>query len=273
MSRLFLLFVVALSSNLLARELVGERDAQVRRSIELEHAAFAELREVDRIKSEFMMLASHELRTPLTKIKAWLTLMHDAGDRLPQDARDEGLHELRLEAEHLARLTDNLLCIAQLESGEIRLKTAAVDLENVFREVIARFVESADHDRFAITVAPDAQRVLADHERLALVVACLIDNALKFSPDSEPVRVTTYRAVNKVHVEVRDNGRRIPDSDVDRVFASFYQVESPLLRQRGGFGVGLYLARQLVERMGGRIWIDNSRARGNTFVVALPVHV
>jgi signal transduction histidine kinase len=272
-SRLFLLFVVALSSNLLARELVGERDAQVRRSIELEHAAFAELREVDRIKSEFMMLASHELRTPLTKIKAWLTLMHDAGDRLPQDARDEGLHELRLEAEHLARLTDNLLCIAQLESGEIRLKTAAVDLENVFREVIARFVESADHDRFAITVAPDAQRVLADHERLALVVACLIDNALKFSPDSEPVRVTTYRAVNKVHVEVRDNGRRIPDSDVDRVFASFYQVESPLLRQRGGFGVGLYLARQLVERMGGRIWIDNSRARGNTFVVALPVHV
>jgi K+-sensing histidine kinase KdpD len=272
-SRLFLLFVVALSSNLLARELVGERDAQVRRSIELEHAAFAELREVDRIKSEFMMLASHELRTPLTKIKAWLTLMHDAGDRLPQDARDEGLHELRLEAEHLARLTDNLLCIAQLESGEIRLKTAAVDLENVFREVIARFVESADHDRFAITVAPDAQRVLADHERLALVVACLIDNALKFSPDSEPVRVTTYRAVNNVHVEVRDNGRRIPDSDVDRVFASFYQVESPLLRQRGGFGVGLYLARQLVERMGGRIWIDNSRARGNTFVVALPVHV
>jgi len=272
-SRLFLLFVVALSSNLLARELVGERDRQVRRSIELEHAAFAELREVDRIKSEFMMLASHELRTPLTKIKAWLTLMHDAGDRLPQDARDEGLHELRLEAEHLARLTDNLLCIAQLESGEIRLKTAAVDLDNVFREVIARFVESADHDRFAITVAPDAQRVLADHERLALVVACLIDNALKFSPDSEPVRVTTYRAVNKVHVEVRDNGRRIPDSDVDRVFASFYQVESPLLRQRGGFGVGLYLARQLVERMGGRIWIDNSRARGNTFVVALPVHV
>jgi signal transduction histidine kinase len=264
-SRLFLLFVVALSSNLLARELVGERDAQVRRSIELEHAAFAELREVDRIKSEFMMLASHELRTPLTKIKAWLTLMHDA--------RDEGPHELRLEAEHLARLTDNLLCIAQLESGEIRLKTAAVDLENVFREVIARFVESADHDRFALTVAPDAQRVLADHERLALVIACLIDNALKFSPDSEPVRVTTYRAVNKVHVEVRDNGRRIPDSDVDRVFASFYQVESPLLRQRGGFGVGLYLARQLVERMGGRIWIDNSRARGNTFVVALPVHV
>jgi signal transduction histidine kinase len=272
-SRLFLFFVVSLASSLLAREMVTARARQMAHTADLEHAVFAELREVDRIKSEFMMLASHELRTPLTKIKAWLTLMHDAGDRLPQDARDEGLHELRLEAEHLARLTDNLLCIAQLESGEIRLKTAAVDLENVFREVIARFVESADHDRFAITVAPDAQRVLADHERLALVVACLIDNALKFSPESEPVRVTTYRAVNKVHVEVRDNGRRIPDSDVDRVFASFYQVESPLLRQRGGFGVGLYLARQLIERMGGRIWIDNSRARGNTFVVALPVHV
>ena len=126
---------------------------------------------------------------------------------------------------------------------------------------------------FAITISPDAERVLADHERLALVIACLIDNALKFSPESEPVRVSTRRLVNKVHIEVRDNGRRIPDSDVDRVFASFYQVESPLLRQRGGFGVGLYLSRQLVERMGGKIWIDNQRARGNTFVVSLPMHV
>jgi signal transduction histidine kinase len=199
--------------------------------------------------------------------------MQDAGEKLPEDARNEGLAELRLEAEHLARLTDNLLCIAQLESGEIRLKTTAVELEGVFREVISRFVESADRERFAITISPDAERVLADHERLALVIACLIDNALKFSPESEPVRVNTRRMVNKVHIEVRDNGRRIPDSDIDRVFASFYQVESPLLRQRGGFGVGLYLSRQLVERMGGQIWIDNQRARGNTFVVALPSHV
>ena len=272
-TRTFLLFVVALTSNLLGRELFKARDRQMRQTIELEHAAFAELREVDRMKSEFMMLASHELRTPLTKIKAWLSLMHDAGDRLPQQAHDEGLAELRLEAEHLARLTDNLLCIAQLETGEIRLKTTAVELESVFREVISRFMESADHERFAMTIAPDAERVLADHERLSLTLACLIDNALKFSPESEPVRVHARRVVNKVHIEVLDNGRRIPDADVDRVFASFYQVESPLLRQRGGFGIGLYLSRQLVERMGGQIWLDNSRSRGNTFVVALPGHV
>lgn len=272
-SRAFLLFVVALTSNLLARELVTARDNRLQQTIEIEHAAFAELREVDRIKSEFIMLASHELRTPLTKIKAWLTLMQDAGEMLPPEAREEGLVELRLESEHLARLTDNLLCIAQLESGEIRLKTTAVDLEGVFREVISRFVETADHERFAMTIEPDAERVLADHDRLALVLACLIDNALKFSPQSEPVRVTAHRVVNKVHVEVQDNGRRIPDSHVDRVFASFYQVESPLLRQRGGFGVGLYLSRQLVERMGGSIWIDNSRSKGNKFVVALPMHV
>jgi signal transduction histidine kinase len=271
--RVFLLFVVALTSNLLARELVTARDRQMRQTIELEHAAFAELREVDRIKSEFMMLASHELRTPLTKIKAWLTLMQDAGDRLPPAAQSEGLLELRLEAEHLARLTDNLLCIAQLESGEIRLKTTAVELEGVFRDAISRFVETADHERFAMTIHADAERVLADHDRLALVIACLIDNALKFSAQSEPVQVNAHRIVNKVHIEVQDNGRRIPDSDIDRVFASFYQVESPLLRQRGGFGVGLYLSRQLVERMGGSIWIDNSRSRGNTFVVALPMHV
>jgi signal transduction histidine kinase len=271
-ARVFLLFVVALTSNLLSRELVTAGDRRLRQTIELEHAAFAELREVDRIKSEFIMLASHELRTPLTKIKAWLTLMQDAADRLPPKAREEGLMELRLEAEHLARLTDNLLCIAQLESGEIRLKTTTVDLEDVFRDVISRFVETADHERFAMSIEPDAVSVSADQDRLALVLACLLDNALKFSPQSETVRVRAYRVVNKVHVEVHDNGRRIPESDIDRVFASFYQVESPLLRQRGGFGVGLYLSRQLVERMGGKIWINNTRSRGNTFVVSLPVH-
>lgn len=272
-ARAFLLFVVTLTSSLLARELVTARDRRLRQTLELEHAAFNELREVDRIKSDFIMLASHELRTPLTKIKAWLTLMQDAADRLPAQAREEGLTQLRLETEHLARLTDNLLAIAQLESGEIRLKTAPVDLEAVLREVLSRFVEAADHQRFHINISPDAARVSADHERLALVFACLLDNALKFSPQTETVRVRTERVVNRVHIEVHDNGRRIPDVDADRIFASFYQVESPLLRQRGGFGVGLYLARQLVERMGGKVWIDNTGVRGNTFVIGLPFHV
>ena len=104
-----------------------------------------------------------------------------------------------------------------------------------------------------------------------LVLACLIDNALKFAPDNDPVEITALRVVNKAHIEVRDNGRRIPDAEVERVFASFYQVENPLLRQRGGFGVGLYLARQLVERMGGRIWLDNHAARGNSFFIAVPL--
>jgi signal transduction histidine kinase len=269
-ARSFLLFVVTLTSSLLARELVTARDRRLMQTIELEHAAFAELREVDRIKSDFIMLASHELRTPLTKIKAWLTLMQDAADRLPAEAREEGLQQLRIESEHLARLTDNLLCIAQLESGEIRLKTAPVDLETVFHEVLSRFVATADQERFHIEIATDADRVSGDHDRLALVLACLLDNALKFSAQSEAVRVRTHRVVNRVHIEVQDNGRRIPEADVDRVFASFYQVESPLLRQRGGFGIGLYLARQLVERMGGKVWLDNRNVRGNTFVVALP---
>lgn len=271
--RLFLFMVIALISGLLSREMIQSRARQLTHTYELEAVAFNELREVDRIKSDFMMLASHELRTPLTKIKAWVSLMQDAGDRLPADAREEGIRELRVESEHLARLTDNLLAIAQLESGEIRLKTTACDLEAVVHETISRFIESADRSRFAVTIAPEASRVMADAERLALTLACLVDNALKFSPESEAVTIASRRDSGYVLLGVHDNGRRIPDSEADRVFASFYQVESPLLRQRGGFGVGLYLARQLVERMGGSIWIDNTRARGNTFVIALPAHI
>jgi signal transduction histidine kinase len=270
-SRLFLFFVVSLASSLLAREMVSARARQMAHTAELEHAVFAELREVDRIKSEFMMLASHELRTPLTKIKAWLALMRDGGDHLPQQARQEGFHELRTEAEHLGRLTDNLLCIAQLESGEIRLRPTTVDFSAVLRQVISRFVEIADRGRFLVHIDENLGFLHVDEERLALVLACLIDNALKFAPDNEPVEITAVRVVNKAHVEVRDNGRRIPDTEVERVFASFYQVENPLLRQRGGFGVGLYLARQLVERMGGQIWLDNKSVRGNSFFIAVPL--
>lgn len=272
-SRLFLFFVVSLVSGLLAREMVAARARQMAHTIELEHAVFAELREVDRIKSEFMMLASHELRTPLTKIKAWLALMQDAGDHLPVHAREEGLHELRTEAEHLGRLTDNLLCIAQLESGEIRLKPTSVDFTGVLKQVVSRFVEVADRGRFLVHIDENLGSLHVDEERLALVLACLIDNALKFAPENEPVEITATRVVNKAHIEVRDNGRRIPESEVERVFASFYQVESPLLRQRGGFGVGLYLARQLVERMGGKIWLDNRTARGNSFFIAVPLEI
>ena len=271
-SHIFLYFVVAVATGLLAREVAGARARQIAHTFELEHAAFLELREVDRIKSEFIMLASHELRTPLAKIKAWLMLMHDAGDRLPPDAQKEATEVLRSESEALARLTDNLLCIAQLEAGEIRLKTGPVDIDEVVEQVFARFVEAADRKRFQCAIPEEARRVLADQERLALVMACLVDNALKFSPDGEPVLLQATRQGRSVRIDVRDNGRRIPDDQVDRVFASFYQVESPLTRQRGGSGIGLYLARQLTERMGGRIWVENRSARGNTFSLTLPAN-
>ena len=271
-SHLFLYFVVAIATGLLARELVGARARQLAHTFELEHAAFVELREVDRIKSEFIMLASHELRTPLAKIKAWLMLMQDAGDRLPPDSMREAHEVLRSESESLARLTDNLLCIAQLEAGEIRLKTGPVELDEVVQQVFARFVEAADRRRFQCVIPEDARRVLADHERLALVLACLVDNALKFSPEDEPVRLLSTREGREVRIDVVDRGRRIPDEQADRIFASFYQVESPLTRQRGGCGVGLYLARQLTERMGGRIWVDNKASRGNCFSISLPAN-
>lgn len=269
-SRLALYLLIALTSALVARELIAARARQLAHTYDLQHAALLELREVDRLKSEFIMLASHELRTPLAKIKGWLALMQETGHRLPVEAQREGLEVLRAETEHLARLTDNLLCIAQLEAGEIRLRTGPVNLGQVFEQVAARFVESADRQRLHVDVAPDAAVVLADRERLALALACLVDNALKFSPEAEPVRLVARRTPGEVRIEVRDHGRPIPPEQRQRVFASFYQVESPLTRQRGGCGIGLYLARQLVERMGGRIWVDDRPGRGNTFVVTLP---
>jgi signal transduction histidine kinase len=271
-SRLFLYLLIALTSGLLSRELINTRARQLTHTFQLEHAAFFELREVDRLKAEFIMLASHELRTPLAKIKGWLALMQDAGDRLPLEAQREGIEVLRSETEHLARLTDNLLCIAQLEAGEIRLKTAPVELDGVFGQVAALFGDPRERGRLSCVSGNADRAVLADRDRLVLVLACLVDNALKFSPDGVPVRLDARREGALMRIECHDQGRSIPEDQAERIFASFYQVEAPLQRQRGGCGVGLYLTRQLVERMGGRVWlVQDPGLRGNTFALTLPL--
>jgi len=273
LSHLLLCLLIAITSTMVTREVVSARARQLAHTLQLEHAALLELREVDRVKTEFIMLASHELRTPLAKVKGWLALMQDAGDRLPIEAQREGIEVLRSETEHLARLTDNLLCIAQLEAGEIRLKTAPVELDSVFVQVAALFSgDSHERGRLSHSAGIGERAVLADRDRLVLVLACLVDNALKFSPDGSPVRLDARREGALMRIECHDQGRSIPADQAERIFASFYQVESPLQRQRGGCGVGLYLARQLVQRMGGRVWlVQDGTSRGNTFALTLPV--
>ncbi len=272
LSHLLLCLLVAVTSTMVSRELVSARARQMAHTLQLEHAALLEMREVDRVKTEFIMLASHELRTPLAKVKAWLALMQDAGDRLPADAQREGIEVLRSETEHLARLTDNLLCIAQLEAGEIRLKTTPVHLEGVFEQIAALFGDPRERGRLTCVPDADGRAVLADRDRLVLVLACLVDNALKFSPAGTPVRLDARREGALMRIECQDQGRSIATDQAERIFASFYQVEAPLQRQRGGCGVGLYLARQLVERMGGRVWlVQETSSRGNTFALTLPL--
>jgi signal transduction histidine kinase len=272
LSHLLLCLLIAVTSTMVSGELVSARARQMAHTLQLEHAALLELREVDRVKTEFIMLASHELRTPLAKVKAWLALMQDAGDRLPPEAQREGIEVLRSETEHLARLTDNLLCIAQLEAGEIRLKTAPVELDGVFGQVAALFGDPRERGRLSCVSGNAERAVLADRDRLVLVLACLVDNALKFSPDGAPVRLDARREGALMRIECHDQGRSIPEDQAERIFASFYQVEAPLQRQRGGCGVGLYLTRQLVERMGGRVWlVQEAGLRGNTFALTLPL--
>jgi signal transduction histidine kinase len=112
------------------------------------------------------MLASHELRTPLARV--WLSLMQDAGDRLPPEVQREGIEVLRSETEHLARLTDNLLCIAQLEAGEIRMRTAPVRLDEVFAQVATLFGDPREWGRLTCVPDPGGCDVLADRDRLVL---------------------------------------------------------------------------------------------------------
>ena len=268
--RLFLFVVIALISGLLSRELVQSRARQLTHTYELEAVAFNELREVDRIKSDFMMLASHELRTPLTKIKAWVTLMQDAGDRLPASARDEGIRELRSESEHLARThrqpaRHRPARVRGDPAQDLVLRSGPGDQRDHLPLHRVRGPQPVRGQRPAGRQPGDGRRREAGPQpRLPGRQRAQVLPGIGAGDHRHPAR-RPLRPDRRAGRRTADPGGRGRPR-----LRLLLPGGVPLLRQRGGFGVGLYLARQLVERMGGKIWIDNSRVRGNTFVIALP---
>jgi PAS domain S-box-containing protein len=228
-------------------------------------------RQTDELKNDFVASVSHELRTPLTPIKGFLmTLLREDRD-FAQDRRREYYRLMLLQSQRLERLIEDLLEVTRLEAGAGLVDATAIDAVDLVRQVVDRFT-SEDPDRTVRVVAPDhAVYCRGDWMRVDQVLGNLLSNALRYAPPHEPVEVRLVPQGREVVFEVRDWGPGIPIDEQSRIFERFHRVGHYMTREPGGAGLGLYLAKRLVEAMGGRIWVSSRLGHGSVFSFALPV--
>src|SRR3954451_10617714 len=232
-----------------------------------------EERAVETLKSDFVSTISHELRTPLAAIYgAALTLRRE--DMVLAEPQRTGLLEvIASESDRLARIVNDVLWVSRLESNRLRTKVEPGDAV-----ALARSVVDAAHQYIPSkiklmlkTPKEGVPPVAADADKIRQVLTNLVENAVKYSPDGGRVTVDVSSAVARARFSVRDEGLGVPPAEHRRIFEKFYRLDPDLTRGGGGTGLGLYISRELIERMGGRIWVESSGSGGSTFVTELPL--
>ena len=255
---------------LLAKERVARADAESAQQALAEQNE--QLRELDRLKDEFISLVSHELRTPLTSIHGYLELLLEGGAGELGAEQERFLTVVERNSKRLMQLVGDLLFMAQVEAGKLALDLEEVDLNEVISECLEAAQPIAD-DRQIDLVAEvaDTPSMLGDRSRLAQVLDNLISNALKFTPRSGRVSVRVSVAGNDAVVEIQDTGVGIPSDEQERLFERFFRSSTATEQAIPGTGLGLTIAKTIVERHEGTISIESVEGAGTTARVRLPV--
>ena len=231
-------------------------------------------RVVEQMKTEFVTNVSRELRSPLTSIYGFAeTLLRD--DVLfGEEERETFLRYITSEAGRLTAIVDRLLAVARLDSGDLQVHLARTDVGAVVKEVVAA-AENAfggSEHRFVLDLPAEQLEAEADREKLRQIVTDLVENAVKYSPGGGTVVVSARRGDDGIEVSVEDEGIGIPESERMRIFAKFYRAESAGRDlASGGSGLGLFIAKELLAAMRGRIWVVPREGLGSSFVFTLPL--
>ncbi|MBA2331196.1 MAG: PAS domain-containing protein [Actinobacteria bacterium] len=243
----------------------GEGTVYAFRDVTDEHA-------VERLKSDFVSTVSHELRTPLAAIYgAAMTLQRD--DVLLSDEQREGmLHVVSGESERLARIVNDILLASRLSSGLVEVAIARVDPVEIVRTVLASAqMHLPPGIELASQPSDGIPAIHADADKVRQVLINLVENAIKYSPGGGKVSVLLGPMDGRLRISVVDEGLGIPAAEHQRIFEKFYRLDPNLTRGVGGTGLGLYICNEIVQRLGGRLWVESELGRGSTFSFELPL--
>jgi two-component system phosphate regulon sensor histidine kinase PhoR len=230
-------------------------------------------RMVEQVKSDFVAAVSHELRTPLTSIYGFAETLLRQDIPFGEEERRTFLSYIASESERLTEIVDQLLNVARLDTGDLQVELGRIDVGSVVSEVVETAEESGamNGHSFEVDLPDEPLAAEADPDKVRQVFNILVENALRYSPQGGRVTVGARRNADRVEVRVVDEGMGIPAVERERIFRKFYRAESAARDGAAGTGLGLFIARELVTAMGGRIWVDSTEGEGSSFAFELPV--
>ncbi len=241
---------------------------------------YEQLKELDRMKSQFLSIASHELKTPITAMSGFLQVALRRVRRVSQGEAaapvaealrgiTEQLEVVYRQTGKLARLVDELLDVSRIQTGRIEFRYGDVDLGELANEVATRMqLTTTTH---TISVQRDSENVVtADRDHLEQVLNNLVTNAIKYSPTGGAITIEVRPDDGGVRLSVTDQGIGIPEKELDAIFGLFYRSPDRAARDAAGMGLGLYISREIVVRHGGRIWAESGGVKGSTLNVVIP---
>ncbi len=247
--------------------------AKVTRDITARQLERQRLLDLERSKSAFLNLVAHELRSPLTVLRGYLSMFRDASPERRRELEERSLPALEAKTIEMSRLVDQMVEVARLEEGSLRLRADRVDLSTVADEAVAlaRALEEPPVHHIAFEPFPGELNVVGDPERVQMILSNMLSNAIKYSPSGTKVTVILDRTRELGRVAINDQGVGIPMSDQVRLFSRFMRVDRPDSDHVPGTGMGLYLSRELARRMGGDLVLQWSGSGGSSFALLMPL--
>jgi len=251
--------------------LVAARTEQLSHAINELWIALKEAREADRVKSLLLSTVSHELRTPLATIKGSTSLLIEHDNQIPPAQRVEHLRDIDEEADKLTELISNLLEMSRIQAGILHIQAQPIDLAQVLESATSRAKLRLKRHDLESEIPGTRFLLMGDVRRIEQILANLLDNAAKFSPEGSSITVRLGRKGGYAVVSVADEGVGISSEHLSRIFDRFYQVNMSSDSGRHGIGLGLAICRALIEAHGGKIWADSNLGAGSRFYFSLPL--
>ena len=230
-----------------------------------------ELRQLEKIRQDFVANVSHELRTPVSSIKGYAETLLEGALEDKKNAK-EFLKIIHSDSDRLARLIDDLLDLSKIESGRLRMGLKPCATRPIVERVVSGLSRQVADKSIAITIdmPKDLSKIMADEARIAQVLLNLIDNAVKYTPREGKITILAKVKNAFVQIDVSDTGVGIPEKDLPRIFERFYRVDKARSRELGGTGLGLSIVKHIIQAHNGEVFVQSVEGQGSTFTFTIP---
>ena len=247
------------------------RDITARKEAEDARHQIEKLQEVNALKTQLLNMASHELNTPIAALRLQIHMLKMGGEE-PDARKQKAVTLLDRNVDRLATLVKDILDVARMQSGQLKLRREHIDLQPILDEAAELYAQPYLEKGVNLDVRAPSVQALADPQRVMQVLVNLLSNALKFTPPGGTVRLLLEHDGDVAKVRVADSGNGLDPDQIARLFQPFSQVHDPAVETKGGTGLGLHISRGIIEQHGGRIWCESEgHGKGTTFAFTLPL--